>query len=91
MDTISKLPQAGINDPLQSHEGPNLVLGSLIKELQLTWIAITINYNVLFIVQTHGLNVTRDSSQGSPDAFSWFFGIDRSENPKKGFNFTKGH
>ena len=81
LDTIPKLPQAGINDPLRSHEGPNLVLSSLIKELQLTWIAIMINYNVLFIVQTHGSNVTKNSSQGSPDAFSWFIGIDHSENP----------
>ena len=77
LDTIPKLPQAGINDPLRSYQSPDLVLSSLIKELQLTWIAIMINYNVLFIVQTHGSNVTKNSSQGSPDAFSWFMIIRR--------------
>ena len=70
MDTVSKLPKEGINDPQRSYEGPNFVLGSLIKELQLTWTAIMINYSVLFIVRTHGSSVTRDSSQGSPDALS---------------------
>ena len=93
LDTIPKLPQAGINDPLRSYQSPNLVLSSLIKELQLTWIAIMINYNVLFIVQTHGSNVIRDSSQGSAvrGRIQWVYRNWSFGESLKGFNFTKGH